>query len=165
MSRSRSGFREQNCQNFSNFSDVPYLYFTGTYRQTDRDGQTTRRTDRKKERKREREREKKIIAVIKGLIGGVCVCVRVCVCACVCERESMMGSREHDGKKKSFRFSEQFPDFEIVPGFPRTNFREHIFRLEIWEQKIKFLGLVLGNGNGKIMALTMNIAYLTIDAH
>ncbi len=80
----------------------------------------------------------------------MCVCVRVCVR----ERESMMESREHDGKKQSSRFSEQFPDFEIVPGFPRTNFREQIFRLEIWEQKIKFLGLVLGNGNGKIMVLS-----------
>ncbi len=76
---------------------------------------------------------------------------------CVCERErergSMMESREHDGKKKSSRFSEQFPVFQIVPGFPRTNFREQIFRLEIREQKVKFLGLVLGNGNGKIMVL------------
>jgi hypothetical protein len=75
-------------------------------------------------------------------------CVRVCVCVCVCERE-----RERERERRKFPVIQKY--FRIFPGFPRTSLRERIFRLEIREEKIKFIGLVLGKGNGKIMVLNL----------
>ncbi len=62
-------------------------------------------------------------------------------------------------RRRCSRFAEKFPTFRIVPNFLRTTFQEQIFRLEIREESIKFLGLVLGNGNGKIMVLTIHPLY------
>ena len=70
----------------------------------------------------------------------------MCVCVCVCVSE-----RERERERRKFPVIRKY--FRTFPGFPRTSLREQIFRLEIREEKIKFLGLVLGKGNGKIMVL------------
>jgi hypothetical protein len=127
--------------------------FTCTYRQTNRqrerkkERKKERKNERKKERKRERER-KKPHNCWDQRIDRWCVCVE----ESRRREEKFPVFRTVPGFPNSSRFSEQFPVFQIVPGFPRTN-----FRLEIREQKIKFLGLVLGNRNGKIMVLSSNI--------
>jgi hypothetical protein len=67
------------------------------------------------------------------------------------ERERKREKREMFSRfsENSFRFSEK--RFR----FPRIVLREHIFCLEIWEEKIYFSRLVPGNGNGKTMVFIL----------